>query len=82
MVGIIWRIQGVTSKKKLAEFELHDGKAVMKTKSSSLAADIRTRGIVGRMGKVFHLKDGEDFIRELPFAFTGTYVRGEVIENE
>ena len=36
-------------------------------------------GIVGRQGREFTMEDGEDFIRELPYAITGSVMRAKLV---
>jgi len=62
----------------VAEIEMVDGRVEIKTPLSSLREEL-SNGIIGRDGRKFTLDDGEDFIYELPYVYSGSMVRAEMV---
>lgn len=53
-----------------------DGKKLDVTKGadSAIIKEVKNEGIFGRYGRYYDIDDGEEFIRELPFAYHGSYL--------
>jgi hypothetical protein len=60
-----------------------DGERVILVKGDSQSVrDILEHGITGRMDKIFTVEDGLDFLKEMKYTFTGSYIRAsEVYED-
>ena len=69
-----------TEPETIATVVLEAGVAVVDTMDTDIA-EMLARGIMGTGGKIFKLEDGEQFIRELPVAFSGSLLRAGVIDE-
>ena len=82
LIGTVYTVNGRRELHKLASFKLIKGVAVPSKESNpKFIKRILERGIVGQKGKTFKIEDGEDFIRQLPFAFRGFYESVEIVEE-
>ncbi len=65
-------------KKVIATIESVGGEIKIDTKHSRLKDELKS-GIVGRGGKSFTFADGDMFIKELPYAYSGSMVRAKIV---
>jgi len=64
--------------REVASIEMEDGRVVIHTSYSGVRERLM-EGITGRQGREFTMEDGEDFIRELPYAITGSVMRAKLV---
>ena len=56
-----------------------NGRAVCS--NASVQEEVEHDGIFGRHGRLYYPKDGEDFLRNLPYDYAGSsFIRGVIIE--
>lgn len=67
--------------KVVATVILDNGYAVVSSEYGHLREKLVNGGIVGRGQKRFQVTDGQAFIEELPFAFSGGIMRAEITER-
>ena len=53
----------------------------IETQSEGLRSELMSGELVSRRGSKFSIHDGEAFVRELPFIYTGSYVRAEIVSE-
>jgi len=80
MKAVIWSWTS-GRRRRIATVDMHRGRVRIQTRLRALRDTLRWAGLVGRMGKVYTVADGEAFVRELPYAFTGSYVRAAIVEE-
>ena len=56
------------------------GGAVIETIFDGLRDDLFA-GVVGKKGKRFYPADGDAFIEALPFQYSGSFIRAEIVEE-
>lgn len=64
--------------REVASISMEDGRVVINTSYSGVRQRLM-EGIIGRHGREFKMDDGEDFIRELPYAITGSVMRAKLV---
>ncbi len=62
----------------IATVEMDNGNVRIITEHPGLRADL-AEGIVGRGGQKYTLEDGDNFIYELPYAITGSFIRAKLV---
>lgn len=64
--------------REVASIEMEDGRVVIHTSYLGVRKRLMD-GIMGRHAREFTIDDGEDFIRELPYAITGSVMRAKLV---
>ena len=77
--AIIQNFKDVTKPRLLATVTYENGEVTIKSRSVDLKKQLQ-RGIKGRGGQVYTVTDGDHFVRELPYAFSGSLVRARVVK--
>lgn len=78
MKAIILTFNDDVRGEEVASIEMEDGRVVVKTNFGGIRLML-SDGIVGRHARRFTMEDGEDFIRELPYAITGSMMRAKLV---
>jgi len=55
-------------------------KVKVDTTYKHLVKDWDTKGIMGKLGKKFYLKDGEEFLKNMPMMYHGSRMRAEIVK--
>ena len=54
----------------------------IETQLDGLRDELMSGELAGRAGNVFSIHDGAAFVRELPFIYSGSYVRAKIVSDE
>lgn len=78
MKAVIRNYRNITNPTVVATIKHENGEVTIES-SVDYLQEMLERGIMGRNEVVYTKKDGDNFVRELPYAFSGSILRAEIV---